>query len=724
MNKIRGLLWTKAVALAVVAVSTVWLAYGCIGIALFSQMQDNNIPEDALKLEDHIQANVAANYGAMALEDAITSGTVNGVVKDPELFNCLEGGSLDYSVQEKRIYLQDGELMTEVQTVYGDESKLNSANCDYSFSMPTTGCEVHYRAGIFATAFTKPTLWLTDEDFYLTDQNNANAGGTYVQYTHRNRYDEIEVLYDEKSDESESEESLKELNQIVIYTICMRLGGGYSPSKTQFFENGALDIMPMTHDFAVYLSTYRNIYMPVFIISLIVLLVASVYLCCAAGYRKDTDIIALRMMDRMPFGIYAAIACTGVTLGVAGVYGCGAAVYERYFSLRDGVLLAVLCIVASALLAAAFGMSICVRIKSKKFWRYTLCYYITKPFRKVGNAFGRMWKTNRALTVGTALVTGALTFLQFMVIGATGYNLQMEFGLFLLYKCIELPLIAWMIWQMERIRQAGRRVAAGDYTKPIDTKRMFPPFREHAENINNISDGVALAVKEQIKSEHLKTELITNVSHDIKTPLTSIINYVDLIKKEKVENQTVAEYVEVLDRQSARLKKLIEDLLEVSKASTGNVEVHLQKCDACVMIAQVVGEYQEKLQAKGLDVVVSLPDAPATIQADGRHLWRVLDNLLSNINKYAQEGTRVYVNVEVGLHQTKMIFKNISKFPLNISSDELMERFVRGDSSRNGEMEGHGLGLSIAQSLTELMGGTLELSVDGDLFKVTVTMKR
>ena len=212
------------------------------------------------------------------------------------------------------------------------------------------------------------------------------------------------------------------------------------------------------------------------------------------------------------------------------------------------------------------------------------------------------------------------------------------------------------------------------------------------------------------------------MSHDIKTPLTSIINYVDLIKKEGISEEKVREYVEVLDRQSARLKKLIEDLLEASKASTGNVEMHMEACDAAVMISQVVGEYQDKLQAQDIEIVVNEAKNPANIMADGRHLWRVFDNIMSNICKYTQDHTRVYVNVEDAGDQVRMIFKNISKYPLNISSDELMERFVRGDASRN--TEGHGLGLSIASSLTALMDGQLTIDIDGDLFKITVAMKK
>jgi signal transduction histidine kinase len=240
----------------------------------------------------------------------------------------------------------------------------------------------------------------------------------------------------------------------------------------------------------------------------------------------------------------------------------------------------------------------------------------------------------------------------------------------------------------------------------------------HAENINRAGDGVASAVEKQMKSEHFKTELITNVSHDIKTPLTSIINYVDLLQKENPENETEKEYLEVLARQSARLKKLIEDLMEASKASTGNLAVNFETCDARVLLTQIVGEFEEKTAANQLELIVDNPKEALHIRVDSRHIWRVFDNLLGNICKYAQPGTRVYISLVREGGDAVISFKNISKYRLNITSEELMERFVRGDSSRN--TEGSGLGLSIAQSLTNLMNGTMELSVDGDLFKVVL----
>lgn len=249
---------------------------------------------------------------------------------------------------------------------------------------------------------------------------------------------------------------------------------------------------------------------------------------------------------------------------------------------------------------------------------------------------------------------------------------------------------------------------------------MLWSLRSHGEALNSIGDGIAVAVDKQIRSERLKAELITNVSHDIKTPLTSIVNYVDLLKKEELSGKA-AEYVEVLDRQSARLKKLTADLVEASKASTGNIPVDMKPTDLCEVVRQAAGEYSERLQGAKLELVLTTPEPSPRIMADGRLLWRVIDNLLSNVCKYALGGTRVYLDVRRAGGGVTVSVKNISRDMLNIDPEELTERFVRGDRSRS--TEGSGLGLNIARSLTELQQGEFGISVDGDLFKVELRFK-
>nr|MDE5994177.1 sensor histidine kinase [Oscillospiraceae bacterium] len=266
------------------------------------------------------------------------------------------------------------------------------------------------------------------------------------------------------------------------------------------------------------------------------------------------------------------------------------------------------------------------------------------------------------------------------------------------------------------IKVGTEKIANGNTDAKINEFRMIGDLRYHAKNINSINDGIARAVEQKMKSERFKTELITNVSHDIKTPLTSIINYVDLLSKESIDNENAEEYIEVLTRQSSKLKKLIDDLLEASKASTGNLAVNFSKLEIGTLLSQTIGEYEERFSRNSLEIVLNPCSKMLYISADNRHMWRIFDNIFNNIAKYAQPNTRVYIDAYENGTSAEIIFKNVSKEKLNISGEELVERFVRGDSSRN--TEGSGLGLSIARSLAELQNGRFDVQIDGDLFKV------
>lgn len=239
-----------------------------------------------------------------------------------------------------------------------------------------------------------------------------------------------------------------------------------------------------------------------------------------------------------------------------------------------------------------------------------------------------------------------------------------------------------------------------------------------AENLNNIGNGLQTAVEKSIRDERLKTDLITNVSHDIKTPLTSIINYVDLLKRENFEDPKIKGYLDILEMKAQRLKTLTEDVVEASKVSSGNITLEYTDVDLVEMLNQTIGEFSEKMEARQLTVIASLPKEPAVLHVDGRRMWRVLENVFNNAAKYAMPGTRVYADLKKEEKGIRFSLKNVSEQPLNFSSDELTERFIRGDVSRS--TEGSGLGLSIAKSLTEMQGGKFELYLDGDLFKVTI----
>lgn len=446
-------------------------------------------------------------------------------------------------------------------------------------------------------------------------------------------------------------------------------------------------------------------------VSFIIGAAAFVFLMCAAGHRNGTDEIVTTVWDHLWLDVFAvgAVLAEVFVFYVAEIFLINVDVAYLPFILFVTAV-ATLCM---GWLLLLFLLSFSVRVKLGKWWRHTLCYQL---FRKIGQ-FARMIWENIGFLWKVILVMLVLAF--FEGIGVLMFfNSDIALLLWLLEKLVLYPLVLWYCVQLNQLKNGTEKIAGGEPGYQISTKRMNGIFKEQGEQINHISDGMTHAIEERMKSERFKTELITNVSHDIKTPLTSIINYVDLLEKEDLHNETAQEYLEVLERQSSRLKKLIEDLIEASKASTGNLPVHLERLEAGIFMTQTVGEFEEKTKAVGLDLVIEKPETPVYIMADSRHFWRVIDNLMNNICKYAQSGTRVYINLEVKEAQVSITSRNTSKYPLNISSDELMERFVRGDASRN--TEGSGLGLSIANSLMDLMGGTFRLYVDGDLFKVVL----
>lgn len=347
---------------------------------------------------------------------------------------------------------------------------------------------------------------------------------------------------------------------------------------------------------------------------------------------------------------------------------------------------------------------------------------VAEAFAEMGNDFMEMGRIlfeklfRRIFEIWQVLLMIAIILI-IDYIGCYEYFWNYQFRIYwMLRNGIFVFVILYITIMTKRLSTGIEALAEGDLNYQVDTHSMYWGFRYWGEDINSIAEGMNCAVEQRIKSERMKTELITNVSHDIKTPLTSIINYANLIGEEKCENEKITEYSEVLVRQSERLKRLIEDLVEASKAATGNLEVVLQPCEAEILLTQAAGEFEQKLFDAGLELKISQPETPVKIMADSRRLWRVFDNLMNNICKYAQRGTRVYLSLEEKEGRAVFTFKNTSHAALNVSAEELIERFVRGDASRS--TDGNGLGLSIAKSLTELQNGTFELSIDGDLFKV------
>ena len=448
-----------------------------------------------------------------------------------------------------------------------------------------------------------------------------------------------------------------------------------------------------------------------------------VFLMCASGRRAGCEEPVAAWGAKIPFEI--PLFASGLI-----AVGCAALCAEvlNYGGFGPQLLLLPVCAAAVCAVFLALCMSFALRVKLGVLWKNTIaCRLLRLAWRIASWVFEKcawLWKFVSAQLHGLALVWkaalgyAALCLLELSVTALCGYDYDNTIAFLIVERLLLAPVVIAFALGLRRLQSAGRALAAGDLSYKVDLKYLPGDLRGHGSDLNSIANGMTLAVEERLKSERLKTELITNVSHDIKTPLTSIINYSDLISREQCDNERIREYSAVLLRQSERLKRLIEDLVAASKASTGNVEVCLAPCEAGVMLTQAEGEYSQRLHECGLELVTRRPEEPVQIMADSRHMMRIVDNLMVNICKYALSGTRVYITLERADGFARISFKNISRCELDISADELMERFVRGDRSRS--TEGSGLGLSIARSLTELQGGHLELSVDGDLFKAVL----
>ena len=363
-------------------------------------------------------------------------------------------------------------------------------------------------------------------------------------------------------------------------------------------------------------------------------------------------------------------------------------------------------------------MGICARAWAGVLFRHSLSGAVLRWTWRLVRGFFRWLRDSFAALplVWVAMMGGVCVLLGETILTLIAFD-SYELFFWLLWLAAQVLLLAVLcrfFAGLHQLRLVSRKMAQGDLSVRVPAKKLWGPLREQGEDLNRISEGMSAAVDERLRSERFKTDLITNVSHDLKTPLTSIINYVDLLQKQPLEPQA-AEYAAVIARQGQRLKKLTEDLVEASKASSGSLPVNAEPTDLAELLTQAVGEYAPRLEKSNLEPVLQLPGEPVWSMLDGRLTWRVVDNLLSNVCKYSQPGTRVYVEAEQREGRAWLRVKNISRQQLNIPADELMERFVRGDSSRT--TEGSGLGLNIARSLAELQNGEFGLAIDGDLFK-------
>ena len=452
-------------------------------------------------------------------------------------------------------------------------------------------------------------------------------------------------------------------------------------------------------------------------------LIGMVWLTVTAGRRPEDEEIHLNGFDRW----YTEIAA-GTVIGIwlAGTIISGTLIANSSLGYSHVVVtVIIICLICGTYTMAWFligYLSLVRRIKAGTLWKNSLIRKVLKWIGKCSGKladFARAFSRNTAEKIKVLLVGGAFLFLQFLIIGCVFSGA----GVFLLaLMAVDVAVMIFAIRKadgLDLIMDGLKKISDGELQYKIKTDTLTGKQKVMAEYINNIGGGLDAAVENSLKKERMQTELITNVSHDLKTPLTSIINYVDLMKRENPTDPKIQEYLRILDEKSQRLKVLTEDVVEASKASTGNIKLEMNDIDFVEMVQQVIGEFEEKFQEKNLTMMVHFTDEPSIIYADGQRMWRVLENVFGNVVKYAMEGTRVYAEISNRNKKVTFSLKNISAQPLNISADELTERFIRGDVARN--TEGSGLGLSIAKSLTELQGGEFKLYLDGDLFKVMIT---
>ena len=623
-------------------------------------------------------------------------------------------------------YLMSREAYTVRQSLVGhftEAGKQQTSDSEPSASQPIQVWELALPNSLQANR-TNFRFYVRGEDVFMTNGELSNCFAYREEPWTINTYGETQRLIQEYPTEEEADRAasrLRDENRDGYASISIRNTetgwqvSAYYQVMNQHMVTASYGVdasLPVFDRYSVGLTAVntlivcRNWAIPLTALCLVFTIALFIFLLVSAGHRFGTSEVTCNWFDRMPLEL--------VILGMGLVVGGSMEVLTDRFLVVVGLFLPML-----LALGLLFCMTFAVRCKTRTLVKGTLLYWVCRWAWAGVKWLGYVLK-NLPLIWKTILVWGGVSFIE-LVVMMNSYIRGPLAVFWLLEKLVLTAALFAFVIGLKKLQAGAERLTAGDMT-PVDERHLTPEQRKHARSLNSIGRGMDAAVARQMKSERMKTELITNVSHDLKTPLTSLISYVDLLKKEGLTSERAPEYLDVLDRQSQRLKKLTEDLVEASKASSGNIQAKLEDTDVNLLLSQAVGEYSERLAAASLTSVTTLDPGEPHIRADGRLLWRVFDNLLSNVTKYALPGTRVYLTTEARDGKVFVTFRNVSREPLNISAEELMERFVRGDASRN--TEGSGLGLSIARSLTELNGGSLALTVDGDLFKAVLVFDK
>ena len=689
MENIRESILLKFLCYILIPIMIFILAISIIDVSITSQYGEMEGPEEYAETEEF-----GMEYLATLIHD------IRNIKKDKSQL-----GKVTEETTSKT-YEETSEMANE--TPYDNYSEIEDESYDYP---------VYYEISNYNN--TRISQYI---NYIIIDKENKNM---FTNIKSNNYPEEINKLKTEKTNWSYQDGNIMtNINTINQESAKYITSSYYSVDNFEGYEvYSNIDPSTLSYSNSLYVQqTVYNIFkghenLPTYLIPLstISIIVMIVYLIWATGHERGKEGIALNSIDKISYEIISIV----IMFVIGMMMSFALASIETQIPQKILVSVFLLCYLIGYACLAVWVSTTIRRLKAKQFIRSFLTYkvfrwikiMVEKIFRRVTDKEN----TNRKVTIIYWGFVAISIILACFIWSGIGFLILIAFWIWAYYKLLQYNK------KIQKINEALRNIYEGNPNVKLNEEELEGTLKIMAKYINDIAGGFTNAIEQSLKSERLKTELITNVSHDIKTPLTSIINYVDLLKKEDIQNAQIEQYIAVLDKKSQRLKKLIEDLVEASKVSSGNVKLNMEVINVKELLNQTVGEFEDKLEKKNLKIEMDLPNENVLIKADNRYLYRVIENVFSNISKYALEGSRVYIKLEKQKEEVYLEFKNISKDKLNISAEELMQRFVRGDKSRY--TEGSGLGLSIAESLTELQGGKFKIDIDGDLFKVEIKWK-
>ena len=689
MENIRESILLKFLCYILIPIMIFILAISIIDVSITSQYGEMEGPEEYAETEEF-----GMEYLATLIYD------IRNIKKDKSQL-----GKVTEETASKTYEEASG---MENETPYDNYSEIEDESYDYP---------VYYEISNYNN--TRISQYI---NYIIIDKENKNM---FTNIKSNNYPEEINKLKTEKTNWSYQDGNIMtNINTINQESAKYITSSYYSVDNFEGYEvYSNIDPSTLSYSNSLYVQqTVYNIFkghenLPTYLIPLstISIIVMIVYLIWATGHERGKEGIALNSIDKISYEIISIV----IMFVIGMMMSFALASIETQIPQKILVSVFLLCYLIGYACLAVWVSTTIRRLKAKQFIRsfltYKVCRWIKVTLEKIFRKVTDKQNTNRKITIIYWGFVAISIILACFLWSGIGFLILIAFWIWAYYKLLQYNK------KLQKINEALRNIYEGNPNVKLNEEELEGTLKIMAKYINDIAGGFTNAIEQSLKSERLKTELITNVSHDIKTPLTSIINYVDLLKKEDIQNAQIEQYIAVLDKKSQRLKKLIEDLVEASKVSSGNVKLNMEVINLKELLNQTIGEFEDKLEKKNLKIEMDLPNENVLIKADNRYLYRVIENVFSNISKYALEGSRVYIKLEKQKEEVYLEFKNISKDKLNISAEELMQRFVRGDKSRY--TEGSGLGLSIAESLTELQGGKFKIDIDGDLFKVEIKWK-